>query len=230
MRLMKKQLLMFIGLSTFIIGYSQSFIQPNYGLKSHETLEIKKIEATPEAVTFFMSIENRIQSGTFCADKNIFIIYPDGTKSKLVSSSGVPVCPDSYKFKLAGEKLDFILEFPPVKAGTAWIDLVEECSDNCFSFYGVTLDNVLNKRLDDIFDKASKGKPADNIVLFKSLLDSIATQNLGIEGSLYVNIIEAAMEEADKVNSIAWYKRLASSNAPGLSRYLKYLNDKGIKY
>jgi hypothetical protein len=123
-----------------------------------------------------------------------------------------------------------VLVFPPLKAGTAWIDLIEECNENCFSFYGVTLDDVLNKRLDDVFYKASKGEPSDNIVLFKSLLDSIASQNLGIEGSLYINIIEAAMEESDKVNTIVWYKRLAASDAPGLSHYLKYLNNKGIKY
>lgn len=227
---MKKSVLILFGSIGFIAAYSQSFILPNYGLKSPETLEISKIETTPESTSFYLSIENRIQEGSFCADKNIFIIYPDGTKSKLMSSSGIPVCPDSYKFKIIGEKLDFILEFPPVKAGTGWIDLVEECNDNCFSFYGVTLDDVLNKKLDDVFSKASYGKPSDNIVLFKSLLDSISGQDLGIEGLLYVNIINAAMEEADNVNAIVWYRRLTSSNAPKLSRYLKYLNDKGIKY
>jgi len=219
-----------ILISVPIISRSQSIIQPNYGLKSHETLEIKKIETTSEATSFYMSIQNRIQGGSFCADKNIFIIYPDGTKSKLVSSSGIPVCPDIYKFRAPGEKLDFVLVFPPVKAGTGWIDLVEECSENCFSFYGVTLDDELNKLLDDVFYKASNGKPSDNIVLFKSVLDSIAGKDTGIEGLLYINIINATVEEEDNVNTIVWYKRLALSNAPGLSQYLKYLNDKGIKY
>jgi len=227
---MNRQLLILFGLSVFITGYSQVIIQPNYGLKSHETLEIKKIEMTFEATSFYMSIENRIQGGSFCADKNISIIYPDGTKSKLVSSGGIPVCPDIYKFRAPGEKLDFVLVFPPLKTGTGWIDLIEECSENCFSFYGVTLDVDLNKWLDDVFDRASNGKPSDNIVLFKSVLDSIASQDLGIEGLLYINIINATVEEEDNVNTIVWYKRLASSNAPGLSRYLKYLNDKGIKY
>jgi hypothetical protein len=227
---MKKQILILTGLSVFLTGYSQSVIQPNYGLKSHETLEINKIETTSNGTTFFMSIENRIQDGTFCADKNIYMIYPDGSRDKVESAGGIPVCPDTYKFKTIGERLDFVLVFPPLKAGTEWIDLVEECSENCFSFFGITFDNVLNKQLDDVFDKASKGKPADNIVLFQSLLDSIASKNLGIEGSLYINIIEAAIEESDKVNTIVWYRRLVASDAPGLSHYLKYLNDKGIKY
>ena len=228
---MMKRLYISAGLFIIsIISFSQSFIQPNYGLKSHETLEIKKIETTSEATSFYMSIENRIQGGSFCADKNIFIIYPDGTKSKLVSSSGIPVCPDIYKFRAPGEKLDFVLVFPPLKAGIEWVDLVEDCSEDCFSFYGVTLDSILNKHLDDIFYRASSGKPADNIVLFKSILDSIANKNLGIEGSLYINIIEATLDDSDKVNTIVWYKRLASSNAPRLGDYLIYLNNKGIKY
>jgi len=205
-------------------------IQPNYGLKSHETLEIKKIETTSEATSFYMSIQNRIQGGSFCADKNIFIIYPDATKSKLVSSSGIPVCPDIYKFRAPGERLDFVLMFPPIKVGTGWIDLIEECSENCFSFYGVTLDSMLNKCLDEVFAKAPDGTPADNILLFKSILDTISSQDLGIEGSLYVNIIEAARKDTDNVNARVWYKRLVSSNAPRLHDYIKYLNDREIKY
>ena len=89
---------------------------------------------------------------------------------------------------------------------------------------------MLNKRLDEVFTKAPGGTPVDNILLFKSILDTISGQDLGIEGSLYVNIIEAAREDADNVNARVWYKRLASSNAPRLHDYIKYLNDRGIKY
>jgi hypothetical protein len=229
---MKKQLLFIFGLSVLISVsvYSQTIIKPNYGLKSHETLEIKKIECNSESTSVFLSIENRIQGGAFCADKNIYILYPDGTKSRLMSSNGIPACPESYKFKAIGEKLDFILVFPPLKAGTEWIDLVEDCDENCFSFYGVTLDQALNQRLDEVFVKASEGTPAENIILFRSILDSISGQNHGIEGSLYINIIEASREDDDYINARVWYKRLASSNAPRLKDYIRYLNDRGIKY
>lgn len=229
---MKRRLFVLCGLSVLISvsGYSQTFLKPNYGLKSHETLEIKKIEMSAQNTSFYMSIENRITGGYFCADKNINIIYPDGSESKLISSSGIPVCPDSHKFKDIGERLDFILVFPPLKEGTEWIDLVEDCDDNCFSFYGVTLDQALNQHLDEVFARASEGIPADNIILFRAILDSISGQNTGIEGSLYVNIIEAAREDADYVNARVWYKRLASSNTPRLRDYIKYLNDIGIKY
>jgi hypothetical protein len=210
--------------------FSQTFDLPNVGLKSPETLEISKVELTVQKTVFYLTVENRIEGGTFCADRNIFLIYPDGSRHKLLRANNIPVCPDSYKFKNTGEKLQFTLEFPPLKTGTKWVDIVEECSSNCFWIYGITLDNDLNKRLDEAFILASKSKPADNIVLFKNTLDSLGSQNDGIEGLLYINIINAAAEDGDNVNASVWYKRLVSSHAPQLSYYIKYLNDRGIKY
>jgi hypothetical protein len=219
----------------FIMGctmhlHSQAFERPNSALKSHETLEIRKIEITPEKTIISLSVENRIVGGQFCADRNIYMLDPEGNKLLLRRSSGIPVCPDSYKFKSIGEQLQFTLEFPALKPGTKWIDIIEDCTSNCFWFYGVTLDNDLNKRLDDAFVIASNKKGADNIILFGNILNEIDSQNLGIEGLLYLNIINAAVEEADNVNAAVWYKRLAASHAPRVNQYLKYLNDKGIKY
>lgn len=211
--------------------YSQTFIQPNSALKSHETLEISKVEINSNSTIVSLSVENkRSEGGSFCADKNIHIIYPDGTRLKLISAHNIPVCPDAYRFKSIGEKLFFSLEFPPLKTGTKWIDIIEDCSSNCFWFYGVTIDSDLNKRLDEAFLQAAKGKPSDNLILFKNILDDVDSQNLGIEGLLYVNIINAAVEDNDKISASVFYKRLVASHAPRLDKYIKYLNDKGIKY
>jgi len=175
--------------------YSQSYIQPNIALKSHETLAIIKVEITPQATMIWFSVENRRDAGgSFCADKNINIIYPDGSRLNLTKAHNIPVCPDAYDFKNVGEKLQFTLEFPPLKPGTKWIDIIEDCNSNCFWFYGVTLDNELNKRLDEAFILASKGKPSENMILFKNILEDIDKQDLGIEGLLYINIINAAAE------------------------------------
>jgi hypothetical protein len=226
----RKPLLLLMSLLSISHSYSQSFVQPNAGLKSHETLEIIKIELTSESTIVNLSLENRIDGGSFCADQNIYIIYPDGDKGRLAKANGIPVCPENYKFKSIGEKLDFNLNFPPLKPGTEWIDIIEECSANCFWFYGITLNNDLNKRLDEAFAKASKGKPEDNILLFRRILESIDDQDIGIEGSLYVNIINAAIDSGDKIEASVWYKRLLASHAPRLNQYIKFLNDRGIKY
>jgi hypothetical protein len=212
------------------VSFSQSFIQPNFGLKSHETLVIKKIEATIKATTFSMTIENRIQGGKFCADKNIYMVYPDGTHSKLTSSSGIPVCPDTYKFKTIGEKLDFTLTFPPLKQGTAWVDLIEECSDNCFYFYGITLDNSLNVKIDAAFSLAENDETTKSLISFIDIVEENDSKNLGVEGLLYINIIRLAKGTGNSTQASDWYKKLKASEAPRLSDYIKYLNDQGIKY
>ena len=209
---------------------SQTFISPNYSLKSHETLNIIKIEARSEATLFYMSIENRIEKGSFCADKNIYIIYPDGKRSKLEASSGIPVCPDTFQFKKPGERLEFGLTFPPLKRGTEWIDLVEECSNNCFSFYGISLNNDLNKRIDDAFALAENDEPLKAMGSFISIAEDVDKSNSGIEALLYINIIKLAVETGDEIKAGEWYKKFKLSEAPRLSEYLKYLNDQGIKF
>jgi hypothetical protein len=217
--------------SCLLQAYSQTYNNPNISLKSHETLEILKIDISSKSTLISFSVENkRNEGGSFCADKKIYLIYPDGSRLNLTKAQNIPVCPDTYSFKNVGEKLFFTLEFPPLKSDTKWIDIIEDCSSNCFWFYGVTLDNSLNKRLDEAFSLASKSKPAENMILFKNILDDIDSQNPGIKGLLYINLINAAVEDADIVNATVWYKRLASSHAPRVEQYIKYLNDRGIKY
>lgn len=209
---------------------SQTVINPNYSLKSHETLNIVKIELKPEATIFYMSIENRIEGGSFCADKNIFIVSGDGKKIKIGSVSGIPVCPESYKFKTPGEKLDFVLVFPALRKDVEWIDLIEECSDNCFSFYGINLDINLNKRIDDAFLLAENDELMKAMVSFISIAEDIDKENNGIEAMVYINIIRLAIETGDDQRAREWYKKFRLSEAPRLADHIKYLNDQGIKY
>ena len=62
---------------------SQTIISPKYSLKSHETLNIIKIEARTEATLFYMSIENRIEGGTFCATRIYISFIPMEKKPNL---------------------------------------------------------------------------------------------------------------------------------------------------
>jgi hypothetical protein len=210
--------------------FSQIINKPNIALKSHETLEISKVEITAEKTVIFLSIENRITGGKFCADKNIFIIYPDGTRIKLTSSNGIPVCPDTHKFKTIGEKLSFVLTFPPLKQGIECIDLIEDCAENCFSFYGVNLNNDLNKKIDNAFILAENNEPAKALISFINIAETANNKNPGVEGLLYINIIKLAKDTGNTVKSAEWYKRLKSSGIPRLELYIKHLNSQGILY
>jgi hypothetical protein len=204
--------------------------KPNYSMKSpHETLEIRKVENTEKELIVYFTIENRIPVGTFCADKNIYIIKPNGTKLLLRQSKGIPVCPNGYKFRFIGERLDFSLTFPPLDKEIKWFDLIEDCSDNCFWFYGVTVDQQLNERLNGAFISAESGTPDTNIKIFSDILKEIDSDNLGVEGLLYINIINAARENSDKVTEQVYFKRLSESGAPRVSEYIRYLESTGNK-
>jgi hypothetical protein len=210
--------------------FSQTYNMPNVGLKSHETLDIQKIELTPEKTTVYLSVENKITGGAFCADRKIYLIYPDGTRLKLSGSAGIPQCPDYYKFKRIGEKLDFSLTFPPLKPGTRWIDLKEDCTENCFSFYGILLDSDLNKRIDEAVSDVDNGEIDTAIVLYKDIIESIGTSGNGISGSLYSDLISLLVRKNYSAQASEWYKKLLASNVPQLQLYINNLNSRGIKF
>jgi hypothetical protein len=224
-----------LSLSAFLLSgsvssFSQTFIAPNSALKSHETLDIMKIVLSEERTEIYLKVENRINGGNFCADKNIYIVYPDGTRSHLASSSGIPVCPDAYKFKFPGEKLDFVLIFPTLKQGTESIDLIEDCQANCFSFYGIILNDALNKKINDAFIFAEKGEPAQALMSFSKIEEETGNTNPGAEGLLYMNIIKLSVTTGNKVKGAEYYKKLQASGLPRTSLYINHLNAQGIEY
>lgn len=208
----------------------QTFIKPFYSTKSPETIELLRIEVSPQSTALYLSIENRIVGGYFCTDRRTYLIYPDGTRSRMLKASGIPYCPELHKFYAVGEKLHFELVFPPLQPGTKWVDMVEQCGSNCYWIYGIILDDEINKKLDEVFRAASEGKPEENMMLFRRLLDETDKFNLGTEGMLYFNIINAALEAGDLIEAGVWYKRFGQSDAPRKEHYIKLLNEKGIKF
>jgi hypothetical protein len=230
MKIIKNGLICWFIITWTINIHAQTFDKPNYALRSHETMEIRKIELTPEKTIVTLSIENRIAGGTFCADRNIFLTDPAGEKLKLRKASGIPVCPDSYKFKNIGEKLQFTLEFPPMPKSVKWIDVTEECADNCFSLYGVVLNSELNGRLDKAVSLAEKSDYKGAIASYSAILTNLPAADEGIKGALYTDIITLLVRTGDRTGAAEWYKKMVTSNAPRLDLYIANLNSRGIKF
>lgn len=208
----------------------QTIIKPNFTLKSHETLSIEKIEYLPGSAVFHMSIENKISGGYFCADRNIYIIYPDGSRIRLISSKGIPVCPQTHRFKKEGEKLEFTLTFPPIKKGFDFIDLIEECSDNCFTFYGIVLNPDINNKLNEAFAFADRRDLSNAIDILKRLNDNSVSSEGGITGIVCLTIIKLAKEAGNEELAAEYYRILKSSIDPRKDVYLNHLNSSGISY
>jgi hypothetical protein len=228
---LKKSIITIFILLLFIkTVFPQSLNYPNYALKSHPTLEISRVEMNTDNTVMYMIIENRIVGGSFCADRNIFLIEQGGKILKLLNSSGIPVCPDTYNFKDPGEKLNFTLTFPPLKEGTLSIDLIEDCSENCFSFYDVTLDSTLNGKINDAFVLAENDQPSNALASFIKLAEEADRNSREIDGLIYINIIKLAQETGNSLRADEWYKKLKSSAIPRAELYIKHLNSQGIKY
>ncbi len=209
--------------------YSQTITKPNYGLKSHETLNIDKIDITREKTNVHLTVENRIDNGTFCADRNIYITDPSGTRLKLNKATGIPVCPATHRFEKPGEKLSFTLSFNTLQGEPACIDIKEECSENCFSFYGVVLDEYVNSRLDEAFSMTERGEPVRALEKFIGMSEA-AGKNNGIRALVYYNIIKLANDTGNTGKAGEWYKKLSSMRSKSGKIYIDQLNLQGIKF
>lgn len=213
-----------------MVSQAQIFDQPAVGLKSVQTMEVLKVESSSDKTVVYLSVENRIKGGTFCADRNIFIICPDGTKLKLLKASGIPQCPDTYRFRKEGEILEFSLVFPPLGRGTYWIDLIEECNENCFSVYGILLNNEFSRKIDAALSYVDRGQTDSAIGAYTKLIAEAGTDNAGIAGSLYSDLISLLYGKGYTASAADYYRRLAASDLPHKELYLGNLNFRGIRY
>jgi hypothetical protein len=193
-------------------------------------MEIHKVEVIEGRIIIYLSVENRRSGGTFCADKNIYIVNPDGTRLRMEKSRGIPQCPENHKFKSIGEKLEFSLSFPALKQGTGWIDIVEECNDNCFRIYGILLNNDFTSKIDEALSLVDSGQVDSAIALYKELIEKEGKTEEGITGSLYSDLISLLVNKGYSANASEWYLKLAKSSVAHKQLYIDNLNSRGVKF
>ncbi len=219
----KKNLLFSALILLFSPLISQTIDHPNYGLKSHPTLSIESIHSGGTSTTLFMSIENRVLDGSFCADKKIYIILPDGEKLRIKSVTGIPRCPDSYYFENIGDKLQFTLEFPALPEGTKWFDLLEDCDDACFSFNSVILNPLLNQKIDHAFSLVESKKLKEAYNEYEALLPEFSGLNCSFEGAVYYNLILLSKQLSEDDKAIEWQVRLKNSQIPLKEKFIEII-------
>ena len=212
-----------------LLLHSQVIQEPNYGLKSHETLIIEKVELRRDATIISFSIENKIENGSFCVDRRTYIVDPVGNRYRMVRATGIPLCPASYNFKMAGEKLAFQLIFPGLPGEPVYIDIREECTEHCFSFYGVTLNGYINSRFDELFSMVARGETSRAINRFIDVAEVVANHS-GLKALAFYNIIKLYHDTGDEQKAAEWYLKLRSMQQNIGKVYIEQLNLQGIKY
>lgn len=203
---------------------------PAYGLVSHETLKIARVFFGSDETVIELTVENRTPGGFFCVDRNTFLILPGGLRIRMVRSENIPNCPDVHKFQSVGEVLGFRLIFPPTDAIPPWFDLIEECTDNCFSVLGITTDSRLNDEIEKGYRLAEEGQPADAGRQFRTVLEGIESSGHGITASLYSNVVIMFLREGNEQEARIWYDRMIASRAPSVDKYIANLSARGIKW
>ncbi|MEN8121301.1 MAG: tetratricopeptide repeat protein [Bacteroidota bacterium] len=191
-----------------LVSISQTIENPNFAMASHP-MKVTKVEYLELSTIIELAIENQLLTGSFCADKNIFVQdVISGLKFQLASSKGIPVCPASYKFKQVGEILTFQLYFPKISPAFKYLTLVEDCNNNCFSIVGIILDNEFNKEINLAYDYYEKGKLDFALAAFQQAIENHVEYPFGF---LYLNVIQIFSEKGDIANAKKWYNKLKNS-------------------
>lgn len=211
---LKKWIPAIAGMMFFLsASYSQVYEKPNFSFSSHPTLDIERIELKEDRTMIYMSITNQRLGSSFCVDPDTYIRNSFGEEEyKMIRSMGVPDCPDAHKFEAIGEKISFILTFPPIVGELKYIDIIEDCTNACFSFKYVMLDDELNQQINQGLLLYEYGKLYEALKHFEDLLTIRNDFMSPVFGTIYlylmfINTELGEMKEVDRL-----YEELRNSS------------------
>lgn len=195
-------------LLTSFSAFSQPIVNPNIALASHP-MTVASISQTLNETVFELAITNQSETGTFCADRNIFVEdILTGEKFHLIRSEGIPVCPANYRFNYVGEVLTFRLYFPKIES-KKFLTLIEDCNQYCFSIKGIVLDAEFNKSINAGYQYYAKGMPNFALQAFKDAINANPDYPFCL---YYLNIIQIYAEMNNFKAAKAWYDKIIESD------------------
>ena len=215
-------------------SFAQVYKNPIASKKSHPELEITQIAITDTNTIISLKVTNkRNEGGWFCADDNIYIKNTKGTEIyKLINAENIPICPDQFKFSYSGQTLEFSLYFPPISDQIKFIDLIEDCSNACFSFYGIILDNEHNEKIRAFergFELYQNQQKTEAITFFEKVISGKMSIDSHIYGLSYYYLIVIYHELGNTEKVTFWYQKLLNSNLEEKDTFIKELERLGIK-
>jgi hypothetical protein len=91
---------------------------------------------------------------------------------------------------------------------TKFINIIEDCNQNCFSIKGIVTDIDINKEINLGYDNYAAGKADLALAIFKQFPKKYPEYPYGI---IYFNIIHICAETKDFISAKTWYKQLLNS-------------------
>jgi hypothetical protein len=208
---------------------AQVYDHPNYSLTSHPTLEIISVERWDDQMVLTLSLKNERYSGEFCIDSNTVLRNSLGKDEyKLVSMEGITACPEVYRFKTIGERITIILEFPAIPDDVNYIDLIENCDENCVALKYILLDEELNSSLNEGIRLYELGKPDASLQVFEDLMLSEYDDFSPVFGTVYLYLIAIQYELGSSKDAREVFQKLKDSNIVGRDEFIEAARETGI--
>lgn len=222
---MKKNILIILFLLLAPLMYAQEIRNPNFAVASHPMV-VESISLTSNHMLITLSIENKIIGGNFCVDKNMFIQdVLTNTKHMISYSEGIPVCPEIYNFKWIGEKLSFSLFFPKPSENIKYLNIIENCDENCFSIMGVILNEEMNKLIDSAFNLFSARDYESSEATLLKIIKEYPDYPFG---HLYLNLIQVLLVQENIDEAKKYYQIILNSNFADKSFILDQLKKENL--
>jgi tetratricopeptide (TPR) repeat protein len=201
----------------------QDISKPNFALATHPIV-VDNINFTDSLITVTLTVQNQIEGGEFCANEIIYLFeYKNKSKRYLTKATGIPVCPATHKFESAGEKLTFTLEFKAFSEIPKYINIVEDCDENCFSIYGVIIDEKMNEDINQAYGYFKSGNLDFALASFRTA----ARENPGYPFAfLYGNIIEIYALQENYEKAKRWYQFLETSKFVDKEHVMEQISQK----
>lgn len=223
----------FISLLLILLTLSslaQIFNNPIASKISHPSLKITKIEITDSETIVSLKVTNKLSSGGwFCADKSIYLKNTNGIEIfELINSENIPVCPEKHEFAYTGEILEFKLYFEKISENIQFIDLIEDCSNACFSFNGIILDNIHNEKIREFekgFEFYQNNEAEKAISFFEKVLDGNITIQSQIYGLSYYYLIMIYKKQGLNEKAQELYSKLLESDIEDKATFIKELEN-----
>jgi hypothetical protein len=220
-------LLLIFGIQVQLMA--QVYDKPSFSLSSHPTLEILSIEKWEDQTVLSVRVKNQRISGSFCLDKETFLLNSLGTEEwKLTSMDGIPACPDQHRFKSIGEVLDFSLVFPAIPDEVKYIDLLEGCKDACVSVKYILLDEELNKRINEGFSLYEVGRPSASLQVFEDIMKTEYDNYSPVFGTLYLYMMSIHYELGQSKEVRRIFNELKESSIIGRDEFIETARDTGL--
>ncbi len=217
-------------LSINLMLKAQVYENPIAGKQSHPDLEIIRIEINDSSTIVSLKVTNKLSSGGwFCADNNIYLKNSNGIEVyELINSENIPVCPEKHEFAYAGEVLEFKLYFEKISNEIKFIDLIENCSNACFSFNGIILDNIHNEKIrafEKGFEFYQNNELDKAISYFENVLDVNITIQSQIYGLSYYYLIVIYKKQGYNEKAQDLYAKLLESDFEDKATFIKELEN-----